>query len=260
MLCRFCHFNNPERRIFCVNCGGLDLPAETLLPAHDCSHEQSPLYVDVVTRLRRIVTFSATHKAKRFGKTVSLIALLFGRPTDPPMKETIIPQPDLWYYRSGKNIDFFCVGLFTVTSLILEARRAWRESAECTIPATQPFNENDFLGAISYFESVSKWKYSREPEVLLMEAVFDPQNQDLRIDSSNMISLMLGRAVEARLIKGITNLIDDLVKFARYYEHTGPVDDQQKAKDRIPLNQFVQLLLPERADDELMKAVTFIRN
>jgi len=162
--------------------------------------------------------------------------------------------PNYWYYRSGRNIDFFSVGFFSAKRLLIGRDPNCGEiPTKNYLPALQEFSEDDFKDCVNYFETISTWKHDGGTELLLMQSSYNPETKAEVIDTSSLVGITLEDAINLKLIKGLSNLVEDLLKFARYFERLSPTGELD---DRTSLMRFVLLLLPENQRD-ITDAVRF---
>lgn len=181
-------------------------------------------------------------KFRASGKTVCLIGLIFGQPQSNLVRDEIIPRIPYWHQRTARNIELFCVGFSSKNN--------------------QRFDSATFLSAIGWLERHSRWRYSGETDLILMNAVFSNELQTVILDYSSAVVLTLERALESKAIPSVPALVEDLVAFAEQYEGTDPSwgfsDAQGKRVSMSALKEVLLSLLPKSVRSEARKAFQFV--
>jgi hypothetical protein len=130
------------------------------------------------------------------------VAIIFGRPHNKVIKEDILPNLSEYHLRSGEFLEIFCVGF-------LEAEGEFR--------SVDPFDAHAFLRATDSFEDKTKWRYSGETDLLLMNSYWQPKRKRAVLDFTTVICFTLERALETKVIKSVPSFIQDLLTYAKLY-------------------------------------------
>src|SRR6266849_104144 len=128
----------------------------TMVPAVD--------YSQICSELQRAFQYRYPEGSGR----VRMVGLLFAPPEARLARDEIIPGLPYFHYRSGPNIDFFCAGY----------RRygpdpEYNEKAVTNDRCPWIFNIGLYDRFRSEIEEMSRWRYSGEADLLLMNAEFD---------------------------------------------------------------------------------------
>jgi hypothetical protein len=189
-----CTLAEPVVELSAMNCGGA-------YPAAD--------YAFVITSLNAIfskqnVVPALDSFARQLPVPVRPVALIFGRPTCKVFKEELLPSRKYYHLRSGTNIEIFYMGYAD-------------PDAEHTI--AEAFDENNFseeffVRSVSDFETKTKWKYSGETDIILLNSFFTPQGE-VRLDFTNAFTLPLETAIDSKLIRSGQKFIEDVMNQSR---------------------------------------------
>lgn len=133
-----------------------------------------------------------------------VVGILFANPNKSFVKDEILVNIEYANERSGRYIDFFFAGYskwhtHNDDDTTIKALRGieWHYSTEMF---------NDFIEKI---EQISKWKYSGETELLLIEY----SNGELQFNKC--ISIWLDRAVKEEYIYSVSHLFEDIYRTSR---------------------------------------------
>lgn len=119
-------------------------------------------------------------------KKKSLVAVLFCNPNSQFCKDEILESLSYFHHRSKEHIDIFCCGygaywpedkypdLKTVTRI---------DGVEWS------YSDNSFVAALEDFESKTKWRYSGENELLLLDVSPSIESDELNINSALVCNL-----------------------------------------------------------------------
>jgi hypothetical protein len=151
-------------------------------------------YNDIIDRLSKILSP---------GDPIRPVAIIFGRPHNKVINEDILPNLSEYHLRSGEFLEIFCVGFL---------------EAEGEFIPIDPFDARAFLRATDSFEDRTKWRYSGETDLLLMNAYWQPKKQKAVLDFTTVICFTLERALENKVIKSIPAFIQDLLTYAKLYK------------------------------------------
>ena len=149
----------------------------------------------------------------------SVVGILFAKPNVTFVKYEILNDIEYANKRSGQDIDFFFAGYIETdkeygineldkTLIVAPEGRKWRYDAEM------------FTDFIKCIEDTSKWKYSGETELLLL----DFREGELHFDKSLVI--WLDRAVRDRSIYSVSNLFENIYRKARSITRTNKLSNK----------------------------------
>jgi hypothetical protein len=132
------------------------------------------------------------------------VGLIFGRPACKIFKEELLPDRKYYHLRSGENIELFYMGY---------------ADPDAEYVNVGDFDENDFsdesfTSALSDFENRTKWKYSGQTDVILLNSFFSP-GQKVHLDFSNVFVVQLEDAVESKLIRSGRAFIEEIMRQSR---------------------------------------------
>jgi len=205
-------------------------------------------YTDIMSRLEELLRSRYIREKATSTTMCQIVALVFGRPYSDVVKDVLVPNIDYWHYRSGENIDLFCIGFFGGES----------------VPEQQDYSSEDFVRALTTFELNTQWKYSGETEIVLMNAIYAPgrhKSQQVRLDFSTVVSIVLERALEDKAIPSVPAFIEKLIYWAKDYQGANPTWDLSDSLGlRLAgdtLKTFALSLLPKRVGDNVTKAFHF---
>lgn len=95
----------------------------------------------------------------------SFVGVLFANPYVPYVKNEILPSLEYFHHRSGGNFDFYCCGYGAY----------WPEnqySDQMVVTSIEGvdwlFSQQAFAQVVNSFEERTKWRYSGETELLLL--------------------------------------------------------------------------------------------
>lgn len=205
----------------------------------------SDVYLGIINRLQSLLSDRLSAERAPHGKICHLVALIFGLPYFPVIQDVIAPRLDYWHHRSEINIDFFCIGFFGGRS----------------VPVQKNFDERDFVRAVLLFEERSKWRYSGETDLVLLNAIYDPHTKKAMLDFSTVLTITLERAIEDKAISSLPIFLEQLIHWAKEYDGAHPTWDFSDSRGlRLAgdaLKKFLISLLPGKIGENVVKAFHF---
>jgi hypothetical protein len=137
------------------------------------------------------------------------VGILFANPTKSFVKDEILANIEYANERSGRYIDFFFAGFskyntYDPQEILIDAPCGNRWHFSFTM----------FNNFISEIEHVSKWQYSGETELFLLEF------SDGKLHFDKAISIWLDRAVREESIYSASTLFEDIYRIARSKTYT----------------------------------------
>ena len=151
-------------------------------------------YQDIVTRLSRILSLE---------NPVRPVAIIFGRPHCKVIKDDISPNLGEYHLRSSDFLEIFCVGFI---------------GGDEEFRPVDSFDAHAFLRATDSFEDRSKWRYSGETDLLLLNAYWHPQRKSAVLDFTTVVCVTLERALDRGVIQSVPAFIHDLLMYAKVYK------------------------------------------
>ena len=147
--------------------------------------------------------------------TPRLVGLLFAQPNS-FTKEEILSGIDYFNYRSGKTIDFFCVGYhphiygsnFPVITTVNNVQWSF---------APKIFND-----LRQHFEKTTNWKYSGSVELILFNSYFDENEKTVKLDFSDVLAIDLKKAQEDKLITSVGEVFEKIFNIAESIKTDNP--------------------------------------
>jgi len=134
------------------------------------------------------------------------VAVIFGSPACKAMKEDILPSLAYFNFRSGEALDMFCIG-YTVPQ-------------DTMVFAPENFDQKAFHLAIMEFEERSRWQYSGETDLFLLNAYQyeEAGRKHVDLDFGTVFNVTLENAVKDGLIRSTRQYLEELMRYARDYK------------------------------------------
>lgn len=179
--------------------------------------------------------------------TDRLIGILFAPPKTEIGDTEILRGLDYFHYRSGNNIDFFCVGYVgenhpAAKSLDIEVGgRTWW------------FSNKIFNDTRRQFEKEISWRYSGEADLILAVAEFDPAKGDVKLNFTNCIVFDLDKMKRDNAILSVRRLFEELFRFSEEYLTGDPIAELRSSKSKQTIGKSVWLAFLETLPDAASK-------
>jgi phage pi2 protein 07 len=151
---------------------------------------------------------------------LEVVVILFANPNKPFVKNNILNDIAYANERSKRAINFFYAGYND------ERKNGNPDEIEIEIEIDAPkgkkwyFNVKTFIDFISRIENDSKWEYSGETELLLL----DFRDGELHFDKSLVI--WLDRDVREKRIYSVSNLFENIYRIVRSKGNTSSLIDE----------------------------------
>ena len=168
-----------------------------------------------------------------------MCGLLFAPPKT-PIGKSIFERIADWHYRSGKNFDFFCVGYGNWNKDGQGKLVASITAKRGLTPIKYYYNAKAFQEIRKDVEAVSSWRYSGEADLLLVNAVRDPDTSEVRLELDEIIALDVDRLIEDKVFSTSARLLERICQAA---------DDAARSGDQLSVINF--------SDKEVVR--TFVR-
>lgn len=154
-------------------------------------------------------------KGKEPINTPRLAGLLFAQPNS-FTKEEILSGIDYFNYRSGKIIDFFCVGYHPHIP-------GSKSPVITTVNNVQwSFTPKIFNDLRQHFEKTTNWKYSGSVELTLFNSYFDENEKIVKLDFSDVLAIDLKKAQEDKLITSVGEVFEKIFNIAESISTDNP--------------------------------------
>ncbi|WP_351079233.1 hypothetical protein [Shewanella sp. CAL98-MNA-CIBAN-0140] len=155
------------------------------------------------------VTSNAMQEINSKIKKHTLVAILFCNPNTDFCKKEILASLSYLHHRSKEHINIFCCGYGAY----------WPEhkypdlNVVTSISGTDwCYSDNSFVEAIEAFENTTKWKYSGENELLLLDA--SPSSDVSNLNINNAIVCNLERMKSDKAFSSVRSLLEDVIRYA----------------------------------------------
>ena len=192
----------------------------------------------------------------RNDSTVRLVGILFA-PSDSALARTeIVPSLNYFHHRSGNNIDFYCAGY---------RRYGYdKRSDERKVTDHEPpwyFSLLAFEGLRQEVERRSRWEYSGEADLILLNGVFDAASGEADLSWPTAVSCDLDMMVRHGAITSVRRYFESICQFSEGFDGADPAwsfSDEQGARIAgSALKRLVLSLLPKKLGDDYRKAEHF---
>ncbi len=134
-------------------------------------------------------------------------------------KDEILSGIDYFHIRSGKTIDFFCIGYQT-------------ESFGRDLPVVTNVDGQDWFFNAQIFntlrgeiEHITKWKYSGSVELVLFNSYLDDDKNEVKLDFSDSLSIDLKKAKDDKLISSAGEVFEQIISIAENIETDNPTKE-----------------------------------
>jgi hypothetical protein len=186
--------------------------------------------------------------------SIRMVGLLFAPAEVRLARDEIVPSLDHFHHRSGNHIDFFCAGY----------SRYGFTPGERPVTNDEPpwmFSLNAFHRFQQEIERLSRWRYSGEADLLLMNGI--PGNDDGKasLDFNSAIVCDLDGMIRDKAILSVRRFFEDVFRFAEEANTTDPTwgfSDTMGARTAdSALKRVILSLLPKDLGDDYRRAEHF---
>ena len=188
-------------------------------------------------------------------KKHSLVAILFCNPNTGFCKSEILSSLSYFHHRSKEAINLFCCGYGAY----------WPEDKYPDLVPTIKidgeqwyYSDNAFVQALEDFESRTKWRYSGENELLLLDVSPSDVPSDLNIN--NAIVCNLEQMKRDKAFTSVRSLFEDLIRYCASTEFADAFsfsDRQGLDIANSTLKNSILSLLPEPLQASYSKAESY---
>ncbi len=163
------------------------------------------VFFDSIDPLARNAMAAINGKLKRH----SLVGVLFCNPHTPFCKTEILPSLNYFHHRSASYINFFCCGYGAYWS-----DNIYVDFQPITIiDGTQWFySDKALVEVVEDFEKRTKWKYSGENELLILDVSPSEKTDDITINHALVCNLEKMKKDEA--FSSVRAFFEDLIRYS----------------------------------------------
>jgi hypothetical protein len=133
-------------------------------------------------------------QASRGDEVHAPLALLFGQPDSPAMKQ-FMERVDYYDHRSGPFLDIFPVGY--------------------TKHKKRRFDAKKFSRTIGEIEQQTKWKYSGGTDILFLCQKVDFKHPEFNLDFSSSVNLCIEECIDRKLILSGSELLERVISLGK---------------------------------------------
>jgi len=188
-------------------------------------------------------------------KRHSLIAVLFCNPNTTFCKDEILPSLNYLHHRSKTYINLFCCGYGAYWP---RDKYPDLKSVTCIDGEDWSYSDKAFVGAVEEFESRTKWKFSGENELLILDV--SPSDNENELNINNAIVCNLEKMKKDKAFESVRAYLESLIRYAsgNSAADTWEFSDLNGAQVGINLlKDGILGLLPKPLQDSYRKAENF---
>ena len=184
----------------------------------------------------------------------SLVAVLFCNPNSQFCKSEILESLSYFHHRSKEHIDIFCCGYGAY----------WPQDKYPDLKVVTnidgvnwSYSDNSFVAALEDFESKTKWRYSGENELLLLDVSPSSDPDELSINSALVCNLEQMKKDEA--FTSVRALFESIIRYAANDKGSAWGFSDQKGMDVASsfLKDAFLGLLPKSLQSSYRKAESY---
>jgi hypothetical protein len=201
------------------------------------------------------VTSNAMQEINSKVKKHTLVAILFCNPNTDFCKKEILASLSYLHHRSKEHINIFCCGYGAY----------WPEhkypdlNVVTNISGTDwCYSDNAFVEAIEAFENTTKWKYSGENELLLLDVSPSSDVSNLNINSA--IVCNLERMKSDKAFSSVRSLLEDVIRYASSTSATDAWEFSDKKGGELAVDLLKNTMLsflPKQLQTSYKKAESY---
>lgn len=186
----------------------------------------------------------------------TFVGVLFCNPNTPYVKAEVLPSLKYFHIRSGSNFDFYCCGFGT----------SWPENE---YPDKQEvtkidgvdwlYSEKAFVGLIEDFERETKWRFSGETELLLLD-IERTEGTKNGISISSGLVFNLEKMQKDGALSSVRAFFETIMTFTRTCDYQGVSAFSDISGIKIAgstLKSAILALLPKEVAGAYSKAENF---
>jgi hypothetical protein len=140
----------------------------------------------------------------------SLVIILFCNPSTPFARDELLPSLNYFHKRSKQYINIFCCGFGAFGS---ESDYPDMEKVGKVDGNDWFYSDEAFVNVVEEFEARTKWKYSGENELLLLDVVKNNDSDDLTIGNTLVCNLEIMHKDKA--FTSVRSLMEKLINYVK---------------------------------------------
>lgn len=192
---------------------------------------------------------------------VRLIGILFAPPDAKLSKEEFIPRFSYFNQEAGENIDFFCAGYTDggtgEAADGLEYISTGIKAKNCE----WAFSNDSFIRFSEEISSRSRWKYSGECDLILLNAFYNSDKQSVELDFSRAIVCQLDQMKKDEAIFSLASFFQKIFHYAKYPDQSDPSRSLSNLlggeKGGAALMRFILSFLPKDLGKDFARLAWF---
>jgi hypothetical protein len=186
---------------------------------------------------------------------IRMVGLLFAPREASLARDEIVPSLDYFHHRSGDHVDFFCAGYSRYGHTpgerpVTDDDPPWMFSAE----AFDRFRRD--------IERRSRWRYSGEADLLLMNGKCGNDERSASLDFGTSIVCDLERMIRDGAIHSCRRFFEDVCRFAEEVQAPDPTwgfsDEMGVRTAGSALKRVILSLLPKEIGGDYRRAEHFV--
>ncbi len=185
----------------------------------------------------------------------SFVAILFCNPRTKFFKDELLCSLDYLHHRSGKYVNFFCCGFGAYWP---ENMYKDQEKVSKINDVEWSFSSEAFVSVIEEFENKTKWKYSGENEVLILDVSPSSILEELCINNAIVCNLEVMKKDQA--FTSVRAFFEGLIRYAASRENADAwkFSDQQGGQVALAcLKESILGLFPNSVKAAYKKAENY---
>lgn len=168
----------------------------------------------------------------------SLIAVFFCNPNTPFARDEIIPFLNYFHKRSKQYINIFCCGFGAVSS---SSDYPDMQKVGSVDGMEWYYSDEAFVNVVDAFEERTKWKYSGENELLLLDIIKSNKPEDLTI--KHAIVCNLEQMHKDKAFTSVRSLVEKLIYYAKSDEAANAWKFSDKQGLQVTMNVLKDMVL-----------------
>jgi len=193
-----------------------------------------------------IVEYETIYKTDK----VKMIGILFVQPSHKIAKEDILPNITYYHERSGKNVNFYLAGYGAYLGQEVEV--------VCRIDSTAwQYSPKSFNNLREEIEKRSKWKYSGECDLIILNAKCSEKDNAVLLDFSCCVAININDVIRVGAIPSTMNLFEVIFRYAESQKGDDPTwglsDKMGVESTKDGLKNILLNLIPRGIGKEIEK-------
>ncbi|MBU0519895.1 hypothetical protein KJ564_13275 [bacterium] len=197
--------------------------------------------------------------------TVRMSLILFTRPELALAREEIIPNLEYYHYRSGHNIDIFCMGFAVAGDADTRLKRISFITSDLYTGNSQSwyFDNAAFNSVREDFENRTnrKWRYSGGTDVIILNSIYTNASDRVHLDFGHVVCVNLETAKQEKAIASVGSFFERIIQYAETASGDDPTwgfsDAMGITIGQSALKQLILSLLPKSIRTDIKHAFHF---